>query len=119
MKLIHADSGEVLLDNLEIADTFWKRFKGLQLRQSLPAGAGLLITPCSSVHTCFMRFPIDLIMLDEQNIVLGVKAAIQPWRLAICVRSTKRVIEVHSSHFNHDVAVGTQLTWSDTTPSTS
>ncbi|QDV45848.1 hypothetical protein Enr13x_57510 [Stieleria neptunia] len=111
MKLINADSGEVLLDQLEFADTYWKRFKGLQLRRSLPQGSGLLLSPCSSLHTCFMRFSIDVIMLDRENVVLGKKLRMRPWRVVICNRGTARVIEV--SPGSVDVADGTQLSWMD------
>jgi uncharacterized membrane protein (UPF0127 family) len=110
-RLLNADTGEVVLRKLEIADTFWKRFLGLQFRQPLAADCGMLITPCSSLHTCFMRFPIDIILLDETNVVVGVKKHIRPWRAAICSRSTKRVIEVH--HGVLDIAIGSRLEWGD------
>ncbi len=110
-KLINADTGQALLGNLEIADTFWKRLLGLQFRLPPPAGSGMLITPCSSLHTCFMRFTIDVIMLDKTNLVVGVKRDVRPWRIAICDRSTKRVIEVH--HDALDIAIGSRLEWRD------
>jgi uncharacterized protein len=109
-KLIDAGTGDVLLNNLEVADTFWKRFKGLQLRRSMSADSGLLITPCSSLHTCFMRFSIDVIMLDKANVVLGLKRDVVPWRALFCDRGTTRVIEV--MHGAVEIAAGTRLDWS-------
>ncbi|MEI7880862.1 MAG: DUF192 domain-containing protein, partial [bacterium] len=47
-----------------VADTFWKRSIGLMGKPGLKAGQGLLLSPCGSIHTCFMRFPIDIIFLD-------------------------------------------------------
>lgn len=108
-KLINSATGEVVLDNLEIADTFWKRLKGLQFRKSLPAGTGLLITPCSSLHTCFMRFPIDVFMLDKTRVVVGIRTYVRPWRAVLCDRSTIQVIEVHSGSVI--VAAGTRFDW--------
>lgn len=110
-KLIDAKDGKILLDELEIADTFWKRFKGLQLRRSMPESSGILLSPCQSLHTCFMRFPIDVIMLDRENLVLGTRLRIRPWRAVICLSGTARVIEV--SPGSVDVAEGTQLVWMD------
>jgi len=34
------------------------------------------------VHTCFMRFPIDLCFLDEAGRVLNLVEALPPWRAA-------------------------------------
>ena len=93
-KLIDISNGETVLEHLEIASTFWQRFKGLQLRRPLPVDTGLLITPCSSLHTCFMRFSIDVVMLDEQLNVLGVRKNVKPWRMVLCAKQTTSVIEV-------------------------
>lgn len=92
-RLIHAPTGETLLENIEMADSFWKRFKGLQFRRSLPPRSGVLLDPCSSLHTCFMRFPIDVIHLDNENRVISVSRSIQPWRLHLCPKDTRSVIE--------------------------
>ena len=40
--------------------------------------------PCESVHTFFMRFPIDLVYLDRNNKVRKVRSAVGPWRLSAC-----------------------------------
>lgn len=92
-QLLHEDDGNALLSELEVADTFWKRFVGLQMRPQLGPQQGLLLRPCSSLHTCFMRFPIDILMLSDDNVVLGVKNAVRPWRVVLCVAGTKAVIE--------------------------
>lgn len=105
-----AESGEVLLHHLEIADAFWTRFKGLQLRQPLPLDHGLLIRPCSSLHTCFMRFAIDVIMLDQKGVVVDVRKKMRPWRALLCHRSTTQVLETSAGAL--DLAAGTRLEWS-------
>jgi len=92
-RLIDLETGEVLLSRLEVASTFWQRFKGLQFRRPLPLDTGLWLSPCSSLHTCFMRFPIDLVMLDEDMEVVGIRSHVQPWRIILCAQGTKSVIE--------------------------
>jgi uncharacterized membrane protein (UPF0127 family) len=47
------------------ANTFWKRLCGLLPYKALPPGEGMLITPCKSVHTFCMRFPIDVLYLNQ------------------------------------------------------
>jgi len=40
----------------------------------------MLIRPAKGIHTHFMRFPIDLIYLDEQNRVVKIRPSMRPWR---------------------------------------
>jgi uncharacterized protein len=93
VQLIRASDQSILLLQLELATTFWSRFKGLQLRRKLPDDSGLLLRPCSSLHTCFMRFAIDVIMLDGSDVVLAVRRELRPWRMLICAKGTHAVIE--------------------------
>lgn len=91
--LLDATSNRVLIERLEVANSFWSRFWGLQLRAKLPSDSGIWLSPCSSIHTCFMRFPIDVVMLDAELTVLGVRSHLKPWRAIRCVRGTVSVIE--------------------------
>ena len=106
-KLINASNNATILEQLETASTFWQRFKGLQLRHPLPADAGLMITPCSSLHTCFMRFAIDVVMLDKELNVLGVRENVKPWRMVLCAKQTTSVIE--TTHGSRQWTVGQKL----------
>ncbi len=92
-QLIRSDDQAVLLPRLELATTFWTRFLGLQFRRELARDSGLLLRPCSSLHTCFMRFPIDVVMLDASNVVLAVRRDLRPWRVLICAPGTNGVLE--------------------------
>ena len=70
---------------VEEADTFRKRFLGLMGRRRLPRGQGLLLSPCSSVHMCFMRFSIDVLYLDEEYRILKIVRDLLPWiGMSIC-----------------------------------
>ena len=64
---------------VEEADSFRKRFLGLMGRKRLPQGQGLLLSPCSSVHMCFMRFAIDVVYLDEEFRILKIVHSLLPW----------------------------------------
>ena len=75
----------VLATRLEVADSGPKRNKGLLGRDGLASGEGLWIVPCESVHTFFMRFPIDLVYLDRKNRIKKVRSAVGPWRLSACL----------------------------------
>lgn len=75
----------VLASAAEVADTSAKRRTGLLKHKRLDAGQGLWIVPCESVHTFFMRFPIDLVYLSRDRRVRKVRGSVPPWRLSACL----------------------------------
>ncbi|QDU98845.1 DUF192 domain-containing protein [Lignipirellula cremea] len=93
-QMIDADTGAVLVPRLQLATTFWQRFRGLQFRQALAADEGLLIIPCSSLHTHWMRFAIDVVMLDQGDNVLKLHENLRPWRILTAAPGTHSVLEV-------------------------
>lgn len=83
----------VLATELEVAGWGAARRKGLLGRDGLAPGQGLWIVPCESVHTFFMRFPIDLVYLDRQHRVRKVRHAVKAWRLSACL-SAHSILEL-------------------------
>lgn len=77
----------------ETADHSAARNKGLLGRTGLPTGGGLWIVPCESVHTFFMKFPLDLVYLDRNKKVKKVRDNVGPWRLSACL-SAHSIIEL-------------------------
>lgn len=77
----------VLADAAGVADTSALRRKGLLKHESLPAGEGLWIVPCESVHTIGMKFAIDILYLDRKRKVLKVRRSMVPWRMSACLRA--------------------------------
>ena len=80
--------------NVKKADTFITRLKGLMFRKKPLENEGLWITPCNSIHMCFMHFPIDAIFLDEQNNIVHLVSELQPWRFVLPVKGAYSVIEL-------------------------
>jgi uncharacterized protein len=74
-----------LATQAEVARTSAGRQKGLLGRTGLPEGGALWIVPCESVHTFFMKFPIDLVYIDRKRIVKKVRRNVVPWRLSACI----------------------------------
>jgi uncharacterized membrane protein (UPF0127 family) len=56
--------------------------RGLLGRRDLPHGEGILLRPAASIHTFFMRFPIDAVFLDREGVVVEVAENVRPWRVA-------------------------------------
>jgi uncharacterized membrane protein (UPF0127 family) len=65
-----------------LADTALARMVGLLGRTRLATGDGLVLRPCGMVHTCFMRFPIDVLFADKTGTVVGAVESLRPFRLA-------------------------------------
>jgi uncharacterized membrane protein (UPF0127 family) len=95
MKIANLTRQVVLANSVEVADAGATRRKGLLGRSGLPAGEGLWIVPCESVHTFGMKFPIDLVYLDRNRKVKKVRNAVPPWRFSACL-SAHSVVELAS-----------------------
>jgi uncharacterized protein len=59
----------------------------------LPPGSGLLLPGTSSVHTHFMRFPIDVVFLDSGRRIVSLVPTLKPWRLA-AAKTAASVLEL-------------------------
>ncbi|MDI6858753.1 MAG: DUF192 domain-containing protein [Dehalococcoidia bacterium] len=86
--------GRTLAAQARLADRFLSRMIGLLGRGSLPEGDGLVIAPGSSIHTFFMRFPIDVVFVSREGVVLKTAENVKPWRLAFSPRGTRYTIEL-------------------------
>ena len=75
-----------------VADSYFTRLRGLMFRKQLAEGECLLLENCSSIHCCFMNFPIDVVYLSQQMEVLKVET-VRPWRVGSIVRGAKHVLE--------------------------
>lgn len=88
----------VVATEVELADTFWKRFRGLMLRRSFPRGGALLFEfkrpGRYGIHMFFVRFPIDLVYLDSKFRVVELRAKIKPWRVYRPKSAAKYLVEL-------------------------
>ena len=65
-----------------------ERLRGLLGRPALGADECLWITRCNSVHTFFMRYPIDVVFINARGMVLKVCCCLSPWRMQACLSAT-------------------------------
>jgi uncharacterized membrane protein (UPF0127 family) len=85
-----------LATTLALADTHWSRLRGLLGASpgDLGNGWGLWIVPCRGVHTLAMRFPIDVVYLDRDGIVVHIDENLKPWRFARVHMQAASVLEL-------------------------
>ena len=83
------------IKEVEIVRGFWAGLKGWIGKKIVP-GTALIIFPCSAVHTCFMREPIDVAFIDEEGRVIVIIDGMMPWRVSVKVRDAVAVIQTPS-----------------------
>jgi uncharacterized membrane protein (UPF0127 family) len=85
-----------LATEMRVANTHLARLRGLMGLN--PArflhGQALWITPCHGVHTCLMRFPVDVIYLDSEHTVVHIEEGLRPWRFAPVRMEAVSVLEL-------------------------
>jgi uncharacterized membrane protein (UPF0127 family) len=79
---VEQEDGSVVCERCEVADRPFARMRGLLGRSTLEPGDGILLRPAASVHTLFMRFPIDAVFVDRDLVVQKVVPDLAPWRAA-------------------------------------
>ena len=89
----------------------WDRLRGLLGRAPLQAGAGLLLTPCASVHTLGMRYPLDLVFLDADGRIRKLVSALAPLRMAASPGAAMTLELAGGSLCALDLRVGEVLEW--------
>jgi uncharacterized protein len=108
MTIEHAD-GRVVCERCTVADRPISRLRGLLGRRVLPVGEGLLLRPSPSIHTWFMRFPIDAVFLSAELEVLTVRPQMPAWRMA-ARRGARAVLELAAGEAaRRDLVPGSRL----------
>lgn len=91
-----------LVPNIEVADGPLARMKGLLGRDGLGKGRALLLSPCGSIHTFFMKFPLDLVFLDRESFVTRTVYDVGPGRVVSGGAGARSVLEMEAGWFPRD-----------------
>ena len=110
MQVENQTQGRPLITHGELVETFWARFRGLMWRSSLTEGEGLVLKGDKSIHTFFMRFPIDVVYADRAGRVVRVDSAMLPNRIGPIVFEAAYILELPAGVIQATAtAVGDQL----------
>ncbi len=105
------ESGNCLILNVSKTNNIFERMRGLLGSSPLKDNEGLLIVPCSSVHTFGMRFTIDLIFLDKNWTVVKIVKTLKPWRMAFS-RKASMVLELAVDSLDRlNILTGQKIEW--------
>jgi hypothetical protein len=81
LRVVNRTRGTLVVRELLLALDPWSRMRGLLGRPPLVADAGLLLRPCSAVHSFFMSYAIDVVFLDRAGHAVALRPGLPPWRL--------------------------------------
>jgi uncharacterized membrane protein (UPF0127 family) len=81
-----------VIKNVLMADTFIERFKGYMFRRK-PHYEAIIIKPCNSIHTFFMRFPIDVLFINKNMEIIKKIEYLKPGKIIMPVKGSRMVIE--------------------------
>ena len=94
MQVQNQTRGQPLITRGELAQSFWARLRGLMGRRALGEGEGLILVGEKSIHTFFMRFPIDVVYADRAWRVVRLDPAMPPNRIGPIVRQAAYILEL-------------------------
>jgi len=96
---------------VRVAASFIDRLVGLMGKKELES-VFLWIPDCRSIHTCFMRGPIDIAFLDDEGNVIDRHHRLAPWRIRRGAKGSKSVMELPAGFLKRsDIRIGDRVTW--------
>ncbi|UWG98028.1 DUF192 domain-containing protein [Dehalobacter sp. DCM] len=111
MKRCKIQIGETLIaDNITVADSFVSRLVGLLRHKQLAVNEGMLIIPCSQVHTFGMKFNIDVLFLTQNNQIVAIEQKMTPGKMSKIVKNSHHVLELRAGATSQfGLHIGNQL----------
>ena len=111
MRIVH--NGQVIAEEATVARTFCGRLTGLIGRRSLQSGSALMIPRCNQVHTFGMTFPIDVLFLNADNVILAAET-LRPWKISKRHPGASKVIELPAGVIEESgITLGDEISLSD------
>ena len=108
---LRREDGRIVCERVMVSDRAHRRMRGLLGRRYLRAGEGMVLRPGWSIHTAFMRFPIDAVFLDADQVVMKIEHDVRPWRTVSC-RGAREVIELAAGECRRrGLEVGDRVAW--------
>lgn len=96
----------ILSDNIRLADTPYTRIIGLMFKKNIIGADGLLLDPCNSIHTFFMRYSLDVVFLSKTNEVVKVIRNLKPWRMTFIYFKARKTLELPAGRLPSDIHEG-------------
>jgi len=104
--------GRVIALQVAVYASYHRRLMGLMGRRCVPYD-GVLLCPCGSIHTCFMRIDIDVIFLSASGQILGLREGVHPGRFCFAPTNVRMALEMPAGFISEErLTVSDRLVWS-------
>lgn len=99
----------IICNNMKEAKSFIDRLIGLMFKEPMKNYDGLLIRPCNSIHTFFMKYSLDVIFLSKNLEVIEIYRNLKPWRLTRIILKANQCLEMESGTLRNELIIGDKL----------
>ena len=111
MLTLRREDGRIVCDAVIVADSTLRRLRGLLGRRTLPPDEGIVLRPAWSIHTAFMRFPIDVVFIDAEQVVMRIEHNLRPFKTASS-RGAREIVELAAGECERrGLAAGDRIAW--------
>ncbi|WP_185806819.1 DUF192 domain-containing protein [Bacillus sp. HMF5848] len=94
MQIINLSNERILAEEVETAYSFFKRLKGLMFTDQLSSGCAIHIKPCRSIHSFFMNYPIDVLYVNDDGIIVALEEGFEPGQVGRRFADAHSVVEL-------------------------
>lgn len=110
MKMEIMTKDKILIANEAIeAKSTVQKMKGLMFSSSMQGFDGMLFKRCNSIHTFFMKYPIDILFMNKEMKIVKIIRNLQPWRITRMYFSAYQALEVMGGTLDERVREGDEL----------
>lgn len=112
MKVVNESRQTVLGWRIRLADSLPSRLRGFLFRARPAMGEGLFLAPCKGVHMFGMRFPLDVLIINQTGMVMAAHPALEPGQRTPVYREAQYALELPAGAIEATAtSVGDRLSW--------
>lgn len=117
IRIVNRSRGTLLGNRIVLVESWTGRLRGYLGRREPQPGEGMLLVPCNAVHMFGLKFPLDLIFLNQSGDVVETIEDLRPWKRTSRIEDARSALEIpggtiQSSH----TRVGDRLAWTPPEP---
>lgn len=114
VRVVNETRGRVLGEQVDLADSWWARLRGLIGSDTLESGRGLLLVPCRAVHMYGVMFPIDVTFIDPDGEVVAIYRGLAPGTRSKWHGEARAALELPEGTLGASgTMLGDRLSWSE------
>lgn len=101
VRLVHIPTGTAVA-TVRVVDGWWAKGMGVIGMGELAAGSGIVMPGIASIHTCFVKFPLDVLFLDRSQMLMLAVRSVPPWTPLVACRGAWYTVELGAGTLGDD-----------------